>query len=298
MSSRQEKITRVTLVGTAVNIILTVGKIAAGIVGRSSAMVSDGIHSLSDLVSDIIVLVFVRISSQGKDEDHDFGHGKFETLATLMVAVLLLVVAGKMIWSGVEDIIAVINGAELLPPSMIAFAAAVISIVSKELLYHYTVKVGKKVDSPVVIANAWHHRTDAFSSIGSMIGIGGAILLGNKFTILDPIAGCIIAIMIIVSAIQIAMPAIRELLDVSLPKQMEDEIENLAHSVKGVENIHCLKTHRNGPSIIIEAHLVVDPNITVVEAHDISTEVEEILCLHFGSETQISLHIEPHIDSK
>lgn len=297
MDARQSKITKVTLVGTAVNVVLTAGKIAAGIVGRSSAMVSDGIHSLSDLVSDIVVLIFVHISSQGKDESHDFGHGKFETFATLMVALLLLLVAGKMIISGIEDIISVINGGIIAVPTAIALWAAVASIVAKEALYHYTVYVGKKVDSPVVVANAWHHRSDAFSSIGSLIGIGGAMLLGNKFTILDPIAGCIIAIMIIISAIQIAMPAIGELLDVSLPKEMEDEIVTIAESVQGVHNIHELKTHRNGPSIIIEAHLVVDPHLTVVEAHDICTEVENALISHFGQETQISIHIEPDTDA-
>lgn len=297
MDARQSKITKVTLVGTAVNVVLTAGKIAAGIVGKSSAMVSDGIHSLSDLVSDIVVLIFVHISSQGKDESHDFGHGKFETFATLMVALLLLLVAGKMIISGIEDIISVINGGIIAVPTAIALWAAVASIVAKEALYHYTVYVGKKVDSPVVVANAWHHRSDAFSSIGSLIGIGGAMLLGNKFTILDPIAGCIIAIMIIISAIQIAMPAIGELLDVSLPKEMEDEIVTIAESVQGVHNIHELKTHRNGPSIIIEAHLVVGQHLTVVEAHDICTEVENALISHFGQETQISIHIEPYTDA-
>lgn len=298
MDARQSKITKVTLIGTVVNVVLTVGKIAAGIVGRSSAMVSDGVHSLSDLISDIVVLVFVHISSQGKDESHDFGHGKFETFATLMVALLLLLVAGKMITSGIEDIVSVVNGGVIATPTAIALWAAIASIIFKEALYHYTVYVGKQVDSPVVIANAWHHRSDAFSSIGSLIGIGGAMLLGEKFTILDPIAGCIIAVMIIVSAIQIAMPAIRELLDVSLPKEMEDEIVQVSESVNGVHNMHELKTHRNGPSIIIEAHLVVDPQLTVVEAHDICTEVEDALISHFGPETQISIHIEPDINSK
>lgn len=298
MQERERDITRVTLVGTVVNVLLTAFKIAAGVLGHSAAMVSDGVHSLSDFVSDVVILVFVKISSKGCDDNHDFGHGKFETFATLIVAVILLVVAGMMVASGVDDIINVVNGGVLASPSYLALIAAVVSIVSKEVLYQYTVRVGKRVDSPVVVANAWHHRSDAFSSIGSLVGIGGAIMLGNKFVILDPIVGCVIAVVIIVSAVQIAMPAIKELLDVSLPKEMEDEMVSISESIHGVKNIHCLKTHRNGPSIIIEAHLVVDPHITVESAHEICTEVEQALIKRFGTETQISIHIEPAIDSK
>ncbi len=296
--SREKEITRVTLVGSVVNVVLTVGKLFAGFVGHSAAMISDGVHSLSDFISDIVVLIFVKISSKGKDENHDFGHGKFETFGTLLVALLLIIVAVKLLADGASEIISLMHGEIIEPPTMIALWAAVVSIISKEILYWYTIKVGKKVDSPVVIANAWHHRTDSFSSIGSLLGIGGAILLGEKWTILDPIAGCFISIFIMVAGINIALPAVRELLDVSLPIEMENEIIKVASSVQGVDNVHELKTHKNGPSIIIEAHVVVNPHITVVEAHDISTAVEDALKEHFGKETQISIHIEPDEEAK
>ena len=280
------------------NLTLTAGKIAAGILGRSAAMVADGIHSLSDLLSDFVVLAFTRISSKGKDRDHSFGHGKYETLATLIVSVILVSVGANMMSSGVKAIVAVFNGEILPKPGSIALIAAIISIAIKEILYHATIRVGKKTGSTVVIANAWHHRSDALSSIGSLIGIGGAILLGDKWTMLDPLASCIISIAIIIVAVKMAMPSLAELLETSLPEEIVKEIETTTASVKGVNNVHELKTRRNGMSFIIDAHIVVDPDISVVEAHDIATAVEDALRTRYGQETQLSIHVEPDIASK
>lgn len=293
MKTREQKIAQTTLVGSVVNALLTIGKIIAGVVGHSGAMLADGLHSLSDFISDIIVLVCVRISSKGRDEDHDYGHGKYETLATLCVGVLLLIVGGELLWNGAQDIRNCLNGGELKQPETMALWAALISIIAKEILYHYTAKVGKEVSSPVVIANAWHHRTDALSSIGSAIGIGGAILLGEKWVILDPIACCCISVLIVVVALRMISPSLNELLEVSLPEDMENEIVDLTLKVAGVKGIHNLKTRKSGPNIIIDAHVVVDPEITLLVAHDISTNVEKSLRSQFGSETQISIHIEP-----
>lgn len=287
-----------TLWGSLVNLILTVGKILAGIIGRSGAMLADGMHSLSDFISDVIVLVFVRVSSKERDKDHDFGHGKFETFATLVVAVMLGIAAVEIGRGGIENIVKVFNGEALERPGMIAFWAALASVIAKELMYQWTVRVGKAVDSPVVIANAWHHRSDALSSIGSMIGIGGAILLGDKWTVLDPLTAVIISVMIFIVAAKMALPAVRELLDVSLPEEMEKEIVSIIESIGGVEDVHELKTLRNGPSIVIEAHVVVDPMMTVWAAHDICDKVEDALRDQFGAETQISIHVEPFNHSK
>ena len=295
---REKTIRRITVWGAVVNIILTGGKIIAGIFGRSAAMVADGIHSLSDLLSDVVVLVFTHISSKGKDRDHSFGHGKFETLATLIVSVILIVVGAKLMSGGVGSIIKVINGEVIPKPGYIALIAAVVSIIAKEILYHATVKVGRDVNSPVVIANAWHHRSDALSSIGSLIGIGGAILLGDNWTILDPIASCGISIAIIVVAARMAIPTLSELLEASLPVEIENEIVRTAMSVKGVTDIHNLQTRRNGISFIIDAHIVVNPHISITEAHDIATDVEESLRARFGNETQLSIHVEPDTDAK
>ena len=297
MENREKKIRNVTVMGAVINIILTVVKIIVGVLGRSAAMVADGVHSLSDLLSDVVVLVFSHISSKGKDKGHSFGHGKFETLATLIVSVILVVVGAEIMVDGVKTIISVINGEVLPVPSSITLWVALISIVLKEILYQVTAKVGRDVKSTVVIANAWHHRSDAISSIGVLVGISCAILFGEKWTILDPIVSCVISIFIIVVAIQMAMPSLAELLDASLPKKINEEIIDISMSVEGVRDVHNLKTRRSGMSMIINAHVVVSPNISVVEAHEIATNVESAITEKFGNETQISIHIEPDLQS-
>lgn len=298
MKSREKEIRNVTLWGAIVNLVLTAGKIAAGSLGHSAAMVADGIHSLSDMLTDIVVVVFTHISAKGKDRRHSFGHGKFETLATLIVGVVLVAVGVEMMIKGGKSIIAVINGATIPEPGYIALIAAAVSIATKEILYHVTTRAGKQTNSPVVIANAWHHRSDALSSIGALIGIGGAIVLGDRWTVLDPLTSCLISIAIIVVAIKISLPSLAELLDTALPEDIENEIMATASSVQGVVEIHELKTRRNGISFIIIAHIVVNPSISIVEAHDIATDVENALKAKFGGESQISIHIEPDVDSK
>ena len=298
MEGREKQIRNVTLWGAFVNILLTVAKLLAGIFGKSAAMVADGVHSLSDLLSDLVVLIFTHISSKGKDRRHSFGHGKFETLATLIVSLILIIVAYKLASNGVESIVDIATGGTLPKPSYIALIAAVVSIIAKEILYQWTAQVGKRTNSSVVIANAWHHRSDALSSIGSLIGIGGAIILGHEWTMLDPIASCVISVAIAITAVRIAIPSLAELLETSLPEDIEDDILKTASEVPGVCDVHELKTRRNGVSVIIDAHIVVNPSMTIVEAHDIATKVEEALTERFGKETQMNIHVEPDIASK
>ena len=295
---REKEITKVTLVGSVVNLVLTVFKILAGILGASAAMVADGIHSLSDLISDFVVIVFVRISSKGSDKEHDFGHGKFETFAAFIVSLMLFAVGIELMVSGIRSIVEIASGGVPAHPSIIALIAAIVSIVLKEILYRYTHAAAKKMDSPVVEANAWHHRSDALSSIGSFFGIGGAMLLGDKWSLLDPLAACIISIMILWVAIKMAMPAIGDLMDRSLPDNEEEMIMKAAKGIDGVKGLHELKTHRLGKDILIEAHLVVDPDINVRAAHNIATNVERAFREKFGHGTQISLHIEPDDNSE
>ena len=297
MRGRAQEIRKITVIGAIVNIILTLLKIIAGVFGRSAAMVADGIHSLSDLLSDIVVLAFTHISSKGKDKDHSFGHGKFETLATLIVSVILAAVGGRLMVNGVKSIIEAINGNSIPVPGTIALWAAIISIVSKEILYQATIRTAKRANSPVAMANAWHHRSDALSSIGSLAGIAGAMVLGENWTILDPIASCCISIAIIIVAVKMALPSLEELLETSLPDEIEKDIISVANSVQGVENIHELKTRRNGVSYIIDAHIVVNPRISVTEAHNIATDVENAIREKYGNETQINTHIEPDKES-
>lgn len=295
--NREQTITSVTLWGAVANLALTALKFVAGLIGRSSAMVADAVHSLSDLISDVVVIVMVKISSREQDKGHDYGHGKFETLATTFVAMMLIVVGAKLLVGGVEKIRTVLNGGELAVPGKIALWAALISIAVKEILFRWNSRVGRKVNSPAMVSNAWHHRTDALSSVGSALGIGGALLLGGKWVILDPIVCCAISIFIFVIAVQMALPALSELTEASLPEEMENKIVDLLMSVEGVENVHALKTRRNGPDIIVDAHIVVDPEMSVSEAHRLTEIGETRLREEYGDGTQISLHVEPSVES-
>lgn len=291
--NREQTISVVTIWGAVGNLVLAGFKLLAGILGKSSAMMADAIHSISDLISDVVVLVMVRISSKGVDDDHNYGHGKYETLATVIVAVMLLIVGGELMIGGIDKVRTVMDGGDLEVPGSIALWASLLSIAVKEFLYQWTARVGKRVNSPAMITNAWHHRTDALSSIGSAIGIGGAMLLGGKWVVLDPIVGCVISIFIIIIAIKMMMPALHELTEGSLPEEVENEIVAIIESTNGVENVHALRTRQNGPVIILSAHIVVDPNITVSEAHKITVEAENAVREKFGKETLISIHIEP-----
>lgn len=294
---RGKTISNVTVWGAAANMGLSFLKLAAGILGKSSAMVADAVHSFSDLVSDIVVLVMVRVASKGKDKSHDYGHGKFETLATVVVSLLLLVVGARLMVSAIDRISYVAKGGVLDAPGKIALWAALVSIVVKEFLFQWTSRVGKRVNSQAMEANAWHHRSDALSSVGSAIGIGGAIILGGKWTILDPLVGAVISVVIIVVAVKMALPAINELTEASLPEDIENQILGIIRSVPGIENVHDLRTRRSGPEIIIDVHIVVDPEMSVAAAHDITTKAESAVRSQFGEGTQLSIHVEPNEDS-
>lgn len=292
-SVREREIYKVTLVGSLVNILLVACKFAAGIWGKSAAMIADAVHSLSDLITDLIVIVFVRISSKPEDKGHDYGHGKYETLATLLIGAALLAVGVGICWSGVESIVLFLRGEALQSPGWIALAAAVVSIVSKEILFHYTRIVGKRYNSPAVIANAWHHRSDAFSSIGTAIGIGGAILLGDNWRVLDPLAAVIVSVFIVQVAVKQLKSCVDELLERSLPDDIEQEITKIVLSEDGVSQPHHLRTRRIGSHYAIDMHIRMDGNMPLHEAHEKATAVEERLREAFGSNTYISIHVEP-----
>lgn len=295
---RQKEIVRVTLWGSAVNIILAAVKLAAGIIGRSSAMIADALHSLTDLLSDVVVLVMVRISSRSSDRGHEYGHGKFETLATVFVSLLLLAVGVKMVVDGIGQVWSVVNGGTLAVPGRIAFVVALLSVALKEILYQWTAAVGKRCDSPATVTNAWHHRTDALSSVAAALGIGLARLLGGKWAVLDPLTCCGISLFIFYVAIKMAVPALNELTEAALPEETESRIRDILGSIEGIENVHALKTRRNGRAVIVEAHVVVDPGMTVLRAHALTEIAEDALRAELGDQTQISLHVEPSVDSK
>lgn len=292
-ASREKSIYRVTWIGSLVNFLLMAFKFVAGIVGHSSALVADAVHSLSDFATDIVVIVFVRISGKPEDEDHRYGHGKYETLATAIIGLALFAVGIGLLVGGATKVADVINGAILPAPSMVALIAAAVSIVSKEILYRYTVRVGKNLNSQAVVANAWHHRSDAFSSIGTLVGVGGAIFLGEKWRILDPIAAIVVSTFIIKVAIDLIKPCIDELLERSLPAETEKQILEIITSFPEVSSPHHLRTRRIGNHIAIEVHIRMDGQISLEDAHTVATEVERCLKEEFGPDTHIGIHMEP-----
>ena len=293
--AREKKAARVTWVGFFTNLLLSTAKIMAGVVGRSSAMIADGIHSLSDFITDFIVIIFIKISSKHEDSDHPYGHGKFETFATMLISFALFIVAIGIFYSGSVKIYEVLNGRVIERPTYLALIMAAVSIVVNEILYWYTIIVGRKIESPAVIANGWHHRSDAFSSIGTLIGISGAMFLGERWRILDPITSVIVGIFIIGVAYKLARPSIQELLEMSLPEEIEHSIEQKIQATPGVITFHHLRTRKNGNAFIIDMHIKVDPHSSIVEAHDIATHVENNLKAAFGKHTQINVHIEPYL---
>ena len=276
-----------------VNIALFAFKLVAGIVGRSGAMVADAIHSASDFATDVVVLFFVRISSKPRDNDHKWGHGKYETLASLIIGAALLAVGVDILVDSAEKIKAVIEGEVLPRPGLIAIVAAALSIVTKEALYQYSVRVGRKTDSPSVVANAWHHRSDALSSIGALLGISAAYLMGEKWRIADPIAAVIVAALIVKVAVDLCRNAIAELLERSLPADIEEEILSIISATPSVYKPHNLRTRRIGSNIAIEVHIRVDGSMTVYDSHEISRDIEQRLRLRFGEYTAVAIHIEP-----
>ena len=291
---RERKIYQVTIYGSLVNIALVILKFIAGFLGQSAAMIADAVHSLSDLITDLIVIVFVRLSSKPQDKGHDYGHGKYETLATLLVGVALLAVGGGILKNGIDAIRIYLSGGALSSPGWIALIAALLSIVSKEILFRYTNRVGRKLESPAVIANAWHHRSDALSSIGTGIGIGGAILLGEQWRVLDPLAAVIVSLFILKVALYMVKPCIDELLEKSLPDEVEQAISEQVLSFPEVSELHHLRTRRIGSYYALEMHVRMDGNLSLHDAHAVTVLIEKKLRAMYGENTIINIHVEPN----
>lgn len=290
---RQKTIYKVTLIGGAVNVILLAFKFVAGILGHSDAMVADAIHSLSDFITDLIVLLFVYISGRPQDKTHDYGHGKYETLALIFIGVALMAVAIGIFTNGAQKIVSWYHGEELAAPGMLAFWAALVSILLKELTYLYTIRKARQLNSSSMEANAWHHRSDALSSIGTAIGIGGAVLLGKRWTVLDPLASIVVGAFIVKVAFDLINRGIGELMEKSLPDEVEDEIMRIAASEPDVIEPHDLKTRRIGNRYAIELHILMNGDITLAKAHDHADSIEDQLKEKFGENTHVAIHMEP-----
>ncbi|WP_195497011.1 cation diffusion facilitator family transporter [Alistipes senegalensis] len=290
---RKRCIYRVTLVGFAVNLVLSLAKLAAGVFGRSGAMVADAVHSFSDLATDVVVIVFARISAKPRDDGHDYGHGKYETLATILISMALGVVGVGILVNSIGAVRSVLDGGVLPRPGLVALVAAVLSIAAKEILYRYTVREGRAIDSPSVVANAWHHRSDALSSLGTLVGIGCAYFLGDKWRIADPIAALIVAVFIFKVAFDLIRTGVGELLEKSLPEETEREILRIVTLDPAVREPHNLRTRRIGAAIAIEIHIRVDGAMTVARSHALTVGIERRLRERFGEGTMIAVHVEP-----
>ena len=290
---REREIYKVTLVGSAANAALMLFKFVAGVLGHSSAMIADAVHSLSDFATDLVVLVLVHISAKPQDASHDYGHGKYETMASFIVGLALVAAATGIILTGVMKLVDWYHGVQLQAPGRLALWAALISILVKEILYRYTVARGKHLNSQAVIANAWHHRSDALSSIGAAIGIGGAILLGDRWTVLDPIASVVVGLMLVKVAVSLLRSSMGELTESSLPADVEREIENIIRSFPDVSEPHNLRTRRIGNRIAIEVHVRMDGNLPLSLVHDRASSIERAIRERFGSDTHVSVHMEP-----
>ena len=290
---RNQEIYKVTLVGGVVNVVLLLFKFVAGIVGHSAAMVADAVHSLSDFVTDVIVLVFVHISSKPQDRSHEYGHGKYETLAMTLIGVALLVVAIGILYNGATKIYAWTNGEQLKEPGMLALWAALLSVLLKEGVYQYSMMKARQLKSQVVAANAWHHRSDALSSIGTAAGIGGAIFLGQRWTVLDPIASVVVGAFIVKVAVDLLSNGVSDLMEHSLPDAVEEEMLRIVGALPGVVNPHDLRTRRIGNHYAIELHILMDGDISLREAHNKASEVEDLLRARYGEDTHVAVHVEP-----
>ncbi len=284
----------VTWVGFWTNAVLAVLKIGAGVIGRSGAMVADGVHSVSDFVTDVVVLTMIKISRKGANKHYAYGHGKYETFATMVIAAALAVVAVGLFYNSLKGVLDAVRG-DLLPrPGIVAMIMAIISIAAKEVLFHYTTYWGRRIKSSSVVANAWHHRSDAITSVATLLGISGSMFLGEKWRVLDPVAALVVSVFIFVVAVKIGLPAVKELLEASLPKDLTTQMVKVIHQTPGVLAFHKFRTRRNGNRMILDFHIKVNPDIKVVEAHDIASDVERRLKERFGNDVICNIHIEPY----
>lgn len=292
ISSQQHKqeTNRITLWGVAVNLVLAVIKIAGGIIGQSQALLADGIHSLSDLASDAMVLIAVKHASEDADEDHPYGHARYETLATVALGIILIVVAGGIAYDAITRLE---NPDEIAVPALFTLIIAAISILSNEGLYHATHAVAQKIRSPLLEANAWHHRSDAISSIVVLVGIGATFI---GYPVLDAVAAILVALMIAKIGLDLSRQSARELVDTALEPEMVKQIKQTILSVDGVRELHLLRTRRMGHNALVDVHIQAAPKLSISEGHHITECVETSLKDKFEAINDVTVHIDPEND--
>lgn len=281
---------RVTLIGAVVNVVLATLKVVLGVVGHSAALVADGVHSFSDLVSDAVVLYAAKLGSEHADERHPYGHARIETVATVAVGVLLMLVAAGIAGDAVTRMF---HPERLLHPTWLTLVGALLSVLAKEALFHYTMRVARRLRSNLLRANAWHHRSDAISSVVVIVGIGGA-LAGLDY--LDAVAAVLVGLMIAKAGWDLAAHSIVELVDTGLEPERLEEIRNTILEVEGVGSLHMLRTRRMGSEALVDVHILVDPTISVSEGHQLSEKVRWHLIRNVEEVADVTVHIDPEDD--
>jgi cation diffusion facilitator family transporter len=281
---------KVTLVGSVVNVVLVVFKLWAGFVSGSQALIADGFHSLSDLFSDFVVILGLRWGHKQEDEDHHYGHARIETISGMVVGILLILVGVGIVYKALASI----YHHDTSRPGLLAVFAAAVSIVLKEALYWYTVVIGRRLKSLVLVANAWHHRTDALSSVAVLIGVG-ATYINPDWHLTDAYAALVVTFFVIRIGLQLVRSAFRELSDTAPKQEVVNEIETTARQVPGIRQVHDLRARYSGSQIFIELHIVVDPDITVREGHAIARQVQHRLLNEFADVTRVIIHVDPEL---
>lgn len=290
---RSKEAITVTNISIGSGIFLTVFKFFAGVLGNSTALIADAVHSLSDLLSDVVLVIAFRIVRKPYDEDHNYGHGKFETLSTVFIGVVLLLAAGTIAFENFGRLKLFWLGQDQSPPTSIALWGAGLSIAIKEFLFFITMKKAKKLNSGGLKANAWHHHTDALSSIATLIGVGGAIFLGGRWWVLDPVAAMIVSVFVAVVGVRIFKEAIDVLTEKSLGEESHLKILQLANKVKGIVDPHDIRSRKIGNEVAIDFHVRIDSEMSVKEAHDLVKILEHLLYDEFGVDSLLTIHVDP-----
>ena len=291
--NRNSEEKRCTLVGMTCDVCLSALKIATGFIGHSSAILADGIHSISDTVTDALVYAMVRLSGKGVDQRYRYGRGKFETLAAFLISIILVVVAVGLMVEGVEDVWTALNGGTLERPHNIALAVGIVAVIVKEGLYQYTRLKGRKTGSSALKAYAWHHRADALSTAATLLGVAGAMFLGERWRLLDPLAAIVVSVLILVLAYRMGRPAVEELLEVALPRDEQDKIAAIVNGTPGVKAFHNLRTRRNGNLRVVDIHVKMEGDLSVAQSHEITRQIEQQLREELG-EVMTNIHVEPY----
>ena len=284
---------KVTLTGMVVNVLLIFLKFAGGIFGSSKAMIADAVHSVSDFITDFGVLVGLRFISKPADSKHPYGHGRLETAISLFMGLFIIITGIGILKNASYSIILSWRGIFPKMPGIIALVTGIISIICKEGLYRYTSSVARKTGSSTLNANAWHHRSDALSSVATVFGIGGAILLGDRWTVLDPLAAVFVSGLVIKVGVEIGWNALRELSDEALSHERQQKLHTAINTVEGVQGYHHLRTRSLGRYVTVDAHILVDPEISVRDSHTIATDTENAVRKALGNVAFVTIHVEP-----